>query len=294
MLDLTAGLKPKTPAAAFIKDADEATFEKEVLEASMERPIIVDFWATWCGPCKQLTPVLEKAVMEAQGAVMLVKVDVDANQGVAQALRVQSVPTVYAFFKGRPVDGFSGAQPESAVRAFVERLKTLAGPPPLTGAEQVAKLMTEADGFFREGKIEEAMSRFAAVLDADGDNMEALGGIGWCLLTMGDAHAARDMLAELTPEQVKSPRLAGLTFILSVVPEADGDDKQTAYASAQRKIAEGQVEQGIDALVALIKKDRAWQDAKAKTFLISVFDALGNAHPLTGPGRRKLSAVLFS
>jgi putative thioredoxin len=276
MLDLM----PKK--ATNIKDADDMTFEKEVLEASMTAPVIVDFWATWCGPCKQLTPVLEKVVGAAQG-VTLVKVDVDKAKNVAGALQIQTVPTVYAFYKGRAVDGFAGGQPESSVKAFVERVKSLVVPAAPAGAD-TAKLMLDADGFFREGKLEDAMARFSAVLDVDAENMEALGGIGWCLLSMGDAESAREMLTQLTPEQMKSPRLSGLNFILTLKPEGE-------LSAAQEKIASGAIEQGIETLVALIKKDR---EGKARAFLLQVFEALGNAHPLTSAGRRKLSAVLFS
>jgi putative thioredoxin len=313
MMDLQQlGLPKKTPAPGFIKDTDELTFEQDVLAASMTRPVIVDFWAPWCGPCKQMMPVLEKAVTEAAGAVLMVKVDVDKNPGLAQALRIQSVPTVYAFYQGQPVDGFAGAKPESAIRALVDKLKALAAVPEnpaVLTAEQVKKITAEAEQFFQQGKHEEAMARYGGLLDADAGNVEALGGIGWCLLALGDAASVREMLAQATPEHLLHPKLKGLQFILSLESRAaelddaatleqklqkNPKDFQAGFDLALQHLAAGQLEKGVDALINLIRQNREWQDKQARTFLLEIFEALGNAHPLTLSGRRKLSAVLFS
>ena len=315
MIDLQMGTPPKKPAAGFIKDTDELRFEQDVLVASMSHPVIVDFWAPWCVPCKQLMPVLEKVVGEADGQVLMVKVNIDKNPELAQALRIQSVPTVYAFFQGKPVDGFAGARPESEIRALVEKLKLLASNDPAAGkgislsAADIKKIMAEADQFFQQGKYHEAMEKYGSLLDLDAENMEALGGIGWCLLSSGDVASVREMLVHLTPEQLKAPRLQGLQFILSLEGRVEGledtlalerkllqkpQDLQAQFDLALQYLAMGQLEKGIEGLIALIRRDREWQEKKARTFLLEIFEALGNAHPLTSPGRRKLSAVLFS
>jgi putative thioredoxin len=194
-----------------------------------------------------------------------------------QALRVQSVPTVYVFFQGKPVDGFAGSKPEAELRVMVEGLKKLSGgganDDTAAIAEHVKKIMTEADGFFKQDSFNEAMERYSGALELDPNNMDALGGIGWCLLSQGDAESVREMLGQLTPEQLKAPRLQGLQYILSL-----GDEAKDIPAL-------------IDRLVAEVKKNRA---GEAREKLLKLFEALGNAHPLTAPGRRKLSTVLFS
>lgn len=313
MIDLQLGTVSNT-SSSFIKDTDEIHFEQDVLAASMTQPVIVDFWAPWCMPCKQMMPMLEKAVTEAGGAVRMVKVNIDKNPGLAQALRVQSVPTVYAFFQAKPVDGFAGAKPESELRTFVEKLKKIAGAlSPEEGggltAEEIKKLMGEADAFFQKSQYDMAMEKYSIALDAAPDNMEALGGIGWCLLSQGDADSVRDMLTHLTPEQLKSPRLQGLQFMLGLAGRTAGlesqdmlekkvktapRDLQAQFDLALHYLASGRMEEGMDALTAVIRQDREWQEQKARKFLLEIFEALGNAHPLTLSGRRKLSAVLFS
>ena len=315
MIDLQLGMPPRAPGAGFIKDTDELMFEQDVLTASRLKPVIVDFWAPGSAPCKQMLPALEKAVAAAAGAVLMVKVNIDRNPELAQALRIQSVPTVYAFFQGKPVDGFAGARPESDLCAFVDKLMLLAGSPAAAGnpaaltAEQVKKIMAEADQFFQQGKHDEAMARYGGLMEADAENMEALGGIGWCLLAQGDVAGVREMLGHLTPEQLKSGRLRGLQFIIALEAQAavledvsaleqkllkNPNDLPARFDLARQYLAAGQLEKGIDALITLIRQNRDWQEKKARTLLLEIFEAMGNAHPLTLSGRRKLSAVLFS
>ncbi|MCE9507142.1 MAG: co-chaperone YbbN [Alphaproteobacteria bacterium] len=317
MMDLQLGIPPKTSATGFIKDTNEMAFEQDVLTASMTHPVIVDFWAPWCAPCKQMMPALEKVVGEAAGAVLMVKVNIDKSPELAQALRIQSVPTVYAFFQGKPVDGFAGARTESELRAFVGKLKALTGAAAPAAAENIAalsaeqlkKILGDAGQFFQQGKYEEAMARYGAVLDADADNMDALAGIGWCLLAVGDIPGVREMLAQLAPAQLTSSQMKGLQFIAALETQAAAledvsvleqkllkkpDDLQVLFDLATQYLAAGQLDKGIETLISLIRKNRDWQDKKARTFLLEIFEALGNAHPLTLSGRRKLSTVLFS
>ncbi len=312
MMDLIPGGGGSGGGSAFIKDTDELKFERDVLMASMTRPVVVDFWAPWCVPCKQMMPALEKVVSETAGAVHMVKVDIDKNPGLAQALRIQSVPTVYAFFQGKPVDAFAGARPEPELRVFIDKLKTLTLPGAAAvalNAEQIKKVMAEAESFFQQGNFDEAMARYSGILDVDGENMQALAGIGWCLLSQGDAPSAREILTQLSPEQQQSPSFQGLRFILSLETQAEGledthalerkllknpKDLQSCFDLALQHLAAGQLEPGVEALLTLIRRNRDWQEKKARVFLLEIFAALGNAHPLTLSGRRKLSALLFS
>lgn len=292
------GAPDAATAPSYTMDVTEQNFEQDVLTASMQKPVIVDFWAPWCAPCKQMMPLLEKAVLATKGAVLMVKVNIDQSPGLAQALRIQSVPTVYAFFQGKPVDGFAGALPESEIKAFVGKLIPLAGLPPRGGVdlELLKKEMAQADDFFRTGNASAAMEHYAQALEIDPDGVDALGGIGWCLLMQGDRDAAADMLSQLTPEQKSSLRLKGLQFVLSLqAPEKPATDgPQLLYDQALGNLAAGKMEEGIDGLILLIRKHRDWEDKKANNLLLDVLEALGPVHPLTAPSRRKLSTVLFS
>lgn len=315
MLDLTTLGTAKTTGAAspYIRETHTEAFERDVMAQSMKVPVIVDFWATWCGPCKQLMPLLEKTVAEAAGKVHMVKVDIDKSPELAQIFRVQSVPTVYAFWQGQPVDGFMGGKPESELRAFVQKLAALAGAAANdeNGAPSVDVTadMKRADDLFAAGAYTDAMAAYSIVLDVQPDNMDAMAGIGWCFVAEKSPEGVSEILSQLEATQLKHPRIQGLSFLMAQAEDAaDLSDVQTLEALvvkepknhaarfdlARVRLAACDIDGAIDALIDLTRRDREWQDQKARKLLLALFDAMGNTHPQTAQGRRKLSAVLFS
>ncbi len=308
-MDLKAGAQ-KTGKAELIKDATIETFERDVLEASMALPVIVDFWAEWCGPCRQLTPILEKAVTAANGAVRLVKIDIDKNKMLASQLRIQSVPTVYAFFQGRPVDGFQGAVPESQVKAFISRLSEMAGPP--AGAVDLAAVLDAADKALAEGDAAAAAQAYADVAQiseeaADAHFLRAVAGLAKCRLATGDVAGAREVLA-LAPEAKKDDPVFNAVRAQIGLSEKSGVDiadlKRRAGANprdftlrmelAEGFAARGDMEAAIDELLAMFAADRSWNEEAARKKMLTIFEALGPTHPQTVQGRRRLSSLLFS
>lgn len=299
-----AGAAPS--ADALIRDGSIETFEADVLNASMTVPVIVDFWAEWCGPCKQLAPALERAVTAAKGKVRLVKIDIDKNQMLANQLRIQSIPTVYAFFQGRPVDGFQGAVPESQVKEFVARLSALGGE---TGAPDIGAMLDGADVAFNAGDVAGAADIYGRVAEAEEGNARALAGLARCEVALGDVDRAQTIL-DMVPEAgrkdpavtsvaaalalAKTEKPAGDLGALKAKAERDPKDLAAQFDLAGAYISSGDMEAGLDALLAIIERDRAWNEEAAKKKLLTVFEALGPAHPLTARGRRRLSSILFS
>jgi putative thioredoxin len=295
-------------AADLIKDSNQEAFAQDVLDVSMQVPVIVDFWATWCGPCKTLGPLIEKVVKEAKGAVRLVKIDVDSNQALAGQLRIQSIPAVYAFFQGRPVDGFVGAQPESQLKQFVQRLAKMgaagAGPSPIDEA------LEQAEAAFAEGDYGAANAIFGQVLDHEGDNAKAIAGLARCLIATGDLAGAKEMLDGVTPEVLKNPAIvsvvsqlelaeagqkaAGQTQQLQARIDANPKDFEARYDLAVAQFASGEREAAIDQLLEIFKASRAWNEEAARKQLVKFFEAMGPTDPLTLAGRRKLSSLMFS
>ena len=295
------------PVDDLIKDVDLSTFMVDVIEMSKERPVIVDFWATWCGPCKQLTPVLEKLVRAAKGAVKLVKLDIDKNPEIAGQMGVQSVPAVFAFFQGRPIDGFMGAQPEATIKAWIDKIiKT-------TGAQgqgaDLASALRQAEEFLKTGDLVEAQSIFADVLDADPSGADAYAGIMRCLLAGGDTEGAKQMLKEAPPEIAKhkalvAPRAAvelaeqagdtGATAELQAKLDANPADHQVRFDLALALYGAGQKEQAIDQLLELFRRDKKWNEEAAKKQLLKFFEALGFTDPLAQAGRKKMSSLMFA
>ncbi len=286
--------------SALIKDGADATFVADVLEASKVQPVIVDFWATWCGPCKQLTPALEKAVNAAKGAVKLVKIDVDKNPSFAGQLRVQSIPTVYAFVDGRPVDGFTGAVPDSQLKAFIERLT---GPGEPSDVEQLLALARES---LDAGDIGGAAQAYAQALQMEPENVKAMAGLARCYLTGGDAERAQEII-DMAPAGTKDAELDSVRAALALAGEAQSEtgpfetrllgnpeDHEARFELAKALAAQGRMEAAADHLLTIIEKDRTWNEEAARKQLLTIFEAAGHTSDVAKRGRRRLSAILFS
>ncbi|MEK0082128.1 thioredoxin [Benzoatithermus flavus] len=292
--------------ADIIKNGSLKTFAQDVLRASQQVPVLVDFWAPWCGPCKQLTPVLEKVVRAAKGKVRLVKINIDENPELAQQLRIQSVPTVYAFLGGQPVTGFAGAQPESQIKALVDRLIQSMGP---LGPDEGDDLLQAAQQAAEHGDTRTAARLYQQILAEDPAQPEALGGLARCLLADGKLAEARQLLEGAPKELANHTAITGAKAALALAEEAgelgdptnllarvqaNPDDHEARYQIATIMFLRGQIETAMEHLVQIVKRDRAWKDDLARKQLVRFFEALGPKHPATAKGRRMLSSVLFS
>lgn len=292
------------PEAALVKDITEATFMQDVVEASKEVPIIVDFWAPWCGPCKTLGPALEAAVEAAGGKVRMVKVNIDENQQIAGQLRVQSIPTVYAFVDGQPADGFQGALPPSEVNAFVDKIAALSKED--GGLDDALKA---AEEMLEEGAAADAAQTFAAILEEDTNSAAAYAGLARAHLAQDDADQAEAVLNGAPAELSAGPEIeavhaqialarqaadAGPVADLKAAVETNGDDHQARFDLAIALNATGDAEAAVAELLELFRRDREWNEAAAKTQLFTLFDALKADDPIVLNGRRKLSSMIFS
>jgi putative thioredoxin len=298
-----------TPAtgggAARVKDATLETFTADVLDASMEVPVIVDFWAPWCGPCKQLGPLLERAVGQAKGAVRLVKVNIDDNPEIAQQLRIQSIPTVYAFKNGQPVDGFMGAIPESQVKSFVQALIGPGGAAP--GPEEDA--LAVAGQALADGDVAAAAQLFGQILQADPGQPAAVAGLARCYLGSGDLERARQTLGLVRPDGAGDEGIRAVQAELALAEraasagdlaplrarvEADPADLQARFDLALGLDAKGERAAAIEELLEIVRRDRKWNEEAARKQLVTLFDAMGPADPRTVAARRRLSSILFA
>ncbi|MFN3576046.1 MAG: thioredoxin [Tabrizicola sp.] len=299
---LGLGEKPQADAK-LIKDTTEATFMADVIEASREVPIIVDFWATWCGPCRTLGPMLESAVTAARGKVRMVKVDVDRNQRIAAQLRIQSIPTVYAFWQGQPVDGFQGAVPASELKAFIDRVSALAG------GGSLAEALQAAEDMLAEGAAVDAAETFAAILGEDPENALAYGGLIRAHLALGNLDQAETLIAAAPAAIARSKEIdaaraqlelarqaanAGPEAELRAAVEADPNNHKARYDLAAALLAAGNPKEAVDQLLELFRRDREWNGGAAKTQLLTIFDALKPQDPIVLAGRRRLSSMIFA
>jgi putative thioredoxin len=308
MLELGGTPNTTGGGADLIKDATEASFMADVIEASQQGPVIVDFWAPWCGPCKTLGPQLEAAVMAAKGKVRMVKIDTEAEPRLAaalvqQGLPLQSIPTVVAFHEGRPVDMFQGAVPQSEIKAFVDRAAALASDGGLTEAVEAAEAMLE------EGAAVDAAQTFAAVLGEEPENAAAYGGLVRAHLAMDELDHAAGLLdavpdaiqaaaeigaARAQLELARQAADAGPLADLSAAIDTEPENLQARFDYALALHAGGQVEDAVDQLLDIFRRDREWNDGAAKTQLFIVFDALKPDDPIVLKGRRKLSSMIFA
>ncbi len=297
--------------ADLIKDSDQTKFAKDVIEASRTVPVIVDFWATWCGPCKTLQPIIEKVVKAANGKVKLVKIDIDKNQMLAQQLRIQSIPAVYAFFGGRPVDGFMGAVPESQVKQFVDRLVQAAGGTAGAdgAADELGAALDHAKQAVAEGDFSLAAQIYNEVLDVEPENLAALAGLARCHAQAGNLDQAKAVLARVPAKDktnadvvavqasldlAQQAKAAGPVGELKAKAAADPKDYQARLDLALAYWAGEQRKEAIDELLGMIKADRNWNEGAARQQLLKFFEALGFADPLSVDGRKRLSSILFS
>jgi len=297
------------PPADLVKDSDQTKFAKDVLEASRTVPVIVDFWAPWCGPCKTLQPMIEKVVTEAKGAVKLVKINIDENKMLAQQLRIQSIPAVYAFFGGRPVDGFMGAVPESQIREFVGRLVQASGGAGAEGADDLNAALEHAKQAVAENDFQLAAQIYNEVLEVAPDNLPALAGLAKCYAQEGQTDQALAILARVPAKDktnaeivavqaqldlAEKAKAAGPIGELKAKAAADPKDFQSRLDLAMAYWAANQKQEAIDELLDMIKLDRNWNEAAARQQLLKFFEALGFADPLAVAGRKRLSTILFS
>lgn len=302
-----AGAVPGTDDV--VMDSSDRAFMADVIEASMKTPVIVDFWAPWCGPCKQLGPILEKTVRAAKGKVRMVKIDTDKNPMIASQLRVQSIPAVYAFFQGRPVDGFVGGQTESQVKAFVDRLVQAAGAAGGGADDGLEAALEQAKALLEGDQPAAAADIYAQILEADPECAPAYAGLVKALIAAEQFDDAKGMLGDVPAAIAKDKEIAAAKAALDValqaqnagpIPELmeklaqDKNDHQTRFDLAMALFAAGKREAAVDELLEIVRRDRTWNDDGARKQLVKFFEAFGHMDPLTVATRKRLSTILFS
>jgi putative thioredoxin len=305
-MNVSASYGGAAPAGDLIKDTTTANFSRDVLEASRQQPVLVDFWAPWCGPCKQLQPIIEKVVNESAGRVKLVKLNIDDHPSIPGQLGIQSIPAVVAFVGGRPVDGFMGAVPESQIRAFIDKV---AGPAGADEKAEIEALLTEAKTLFDAGDLPGAADLYGALLQADPENAAALAGIAECMIAVGQPENARQALSNLPEAVAADPAIVAVLKKLDQIEEArklgdpnaleqalalNPDDHAARVNLAKIRNVEGDRQAAADHLLLIMKRDRTFDDDGARRELLQFFDVWGPKDPATIAARRKLSSILFS
>lgn len=287
-----------------VKDGSDDAFMADVIEASQTQPVLVDFWAPWCGPCKTLTPIIEKAVEARGGAVKLVKINTEEHPAIAGQLNVRSIPTVYAFDKGQPVDGFMGALPESQVNQFIDKI--LSG---TDGVKALSEAVAEADGLAQSGDIGTAAQIYASVINQDPENAGAIAGLARCYLANGDKERATETL-DLAPETKQSdPALKSVRKAIELMADAppagefdallqavsaNPNDHDQRFELAEKFMSAGRNQDAVDHLLIILGANINWKDGKAKDTLLTIFEATGPTDPITVEGRKRLASVMFA
>ena len=287
---------------SFVIDINQDQFLEEVIEKSKTTPVIVDFWAPWCGPCKQLTPILENVVNRKKGKVILAKINVDENQGISSQLNIQSIPTVYGFVNGKPIDAFQGAQPESKIEEMVNKMIEVAP------GNEIPKLIVEADKFFVEQKYEEALKIFESLIGMDGGNPKIIAGMLRCLIQLKRFNDASEMFSSLDEKILEDENISKIKKLLDTTSKEEGEvvdselihkvkadpnNMDLRYKLANSYLSSSETEMGFNELLELFKQDPTWNEEAAKKKLLEFFDLLGFNDPNVIEARKKLSSMMF-
>ena len=286
---------------SFIIDINQDQFIEEVIEKSKSVPVLVDFWAPWCGPCKQLTPILEKLINNKNGKIILAKINVDENQGIAGQLNIQSIPTVYGFVDGKPIDAFQGAQPESKIEAMINKLIDA------TPGNEIPKILEEADFLFKDQKFEEAQRIYETLVGLDPGNPKVIGGLLRCLVQLKKYDDAREMIESLDDDTLKNEEILKINKLLANLKEDSGHDmeelklfvknnpnnKEKRFELAEKFLSSNESEHGFNELLTIFEQDPKWNEEAAKKKLLEYFDLLGFNDPNVLEARKKLSSLMF-
>ena len=306
MNDNESIISPENTMENIIVDSDTASFSNDVIEASKTGPVLVDFWADWCAPCKQLTPILEELVKSYKGLIKLVKIDTEKNQELSQQLQIQSLPTVYAFYEGQPIDGFSGAMPENEVKKFINKVIDASGGNKI---EELQKAIEDAEKLFNEEDFESALNAFSNLLSAEANNAKIIAGYGKCLLKLERNEEVKELLEGLEEDMLNDKNIISLIALSKLeknnktagTPEEyieevniNPNNHELRFKLAEAYLASNLRQQGIEQLLIIVKKDRKWEDDKARKKIIELLDAFGEDDPITSETRLKLSSIIFS
>ena len=306
MNDNESIISPENTMENIIVDSDTASFSNDVIEASKTGPVLVDFWADWCAPCKQLTPILEELVKSYKGLIKLVKIDTEKNQELSQQLQIQSLPTVYAFYEGQPIDGFSGAMPENEVKKFINKVIDVSGGNKI---EELQKAIEGAEKLFNEEDFESALNAFSNLLSAEANNAKIIAGYGKCLLKLDRNEEVKELLEGLEEDMLKDKNIISLIALSKLeknnktagAPEEyieevniNPNNHELRFKLAEAYLASNLRQEGIEQLLIIVKKDRKWEDDKARKKIIELLDAFGEDDPITSETRLKLSSIIFS